>query len=85
MPSGGRGREHRRETGWARRRSESSRTLGLVNGWRPSCRIKESVKKLPFADAGLIGNPSRHPDNWVEVRKQQSLYWRVPTNQGYYK
>ena len=54
--------------------------------WRPKLAdLKSPVKKLPFADAGLIGNPlERNPDNWVEVRKQQSLYWRVPTNQGYY-
>ena len=54
--------------------------------WRPKLAgLKSPVKKLPFTDAGLIGNPlERNPDNWVEVRKQQSLYWRVPTNQGYY-
>src|SRR6266446_5111848 len=54
--------------------------------WRPKLAdMKSPVKKLPFADAGLIGNPlERNPDNWVEVRKQQSLYWRVPTNLGYY-
>ena len=54
--------------------------------WRPKLAdLKSPVKKLPFVDAGLIANPiERNPDNWVEVRKQQSLYWRVPTNQGYY-
>jgi prepilin-type processing-associated H-X9-DG protein len=36
-------------------------------------------------DSGLIGNPREpNPDNWVEVRNQQALYWRVPTNRGYY-
>ena len=54
--------------------------------WRPKlAALKSPVKKLPFTDAGLIGNPlERNPDNWVEVRKQQALYWRVPTNLGYY-
>jgi prepilin-type N-terminal cleavage/methylation domain-containing protein/prepilin-type processing-associated H-X9-DG protein len=54
--------------------------------WRPKlATLKSPVKKLPFVDSGLIGNPvERNPDNWVEVRKQQSLYWRVPSNQGYY-
>jgi prepilin-type N-terminal cleavage/methylation domain-containing protein/prepilin-type processing-associated H-X9-DG protein len=54
--------------------------------WRPKLSsLKSPVKKIPFADSGLIGNPlDRNPDNWVEVRKQQSLYWRVPTNQGFY-
>ena len=54
--------------------------------WCPKlATLKSPVKKLPFTDSGLIGNPrERNPDNWVEVRNQQSLYWRVPTNQGYY-
>jgi len=40
---------------------------------------------MVFADAGLIGNPREpKPDKWVEVPFQQALYWRVPTNQGYY-
>jgi prepilin-type N-terminal cleavage/methylation domain-containing protein/prepilin-type processing-associated H-X9-DG protein len=54
--------------------------------WRPKlATMKSPVKKLPFVDSGLIGNPlDKNPDNWVEVPNQQSLYWRVPTNQGYY-
>lgn len=54
--------------------------------WRPKlASMKSPSKKVPFADSGLIGNPlDRNPDNWIEVPKQQSLYWRVPTNQGYY-
>jgi len=54
--------------------------------WRPKLTtLKSPVKKLPFVDSGLIGNPrERNPDNWAEVRNQQSLYWRVPTNLGYY-
>lgn len=54
--------------------------------WRPKLTsMKSPSKKVPFADSGLIGNPlDRNPDNWIEVPKQQSLYWRVPTNQGYY-
>jgi prepilin-type processing-associated H-X9-DG protein len=54
--------------------------------WRPKLvTLKSPVKKIPFVDSGLIGNPrERNPDNWIEVRNQQSLYWRVPTNQGYY-
>jgi prepilin-type N-terminal cleavage/methylation domain-containing protein/prepilin-type processing-associated H-X9-DG protein len=54
--------------------------------WRPKlATLKHPVKKLPFADSGLIGNVAeRNPDNWVEVPNQQALYWRVPTNQGYY-
>jgi prepilin-type N-terminal cleavage/methylation domain-containing protein/prepilin-type processing-associated H-X9-DG protein len=54
--------------------------------WTPRlATLKNPVKKLPFVDAGLVANPiERNPDNWVEVRFQQALYWRVPTNQGYY-
>jgi len=54
--------------------------------WRPKLAgMKTPTKKAPFADSGLIGNPlDRDPDNWVEVPRQQSLYWRVPTNAGYY-
>jgi prepilin-type N-terminal cleavage/methylation domain-containing protein/prepilin-type processing-associated H-X9-DG protein len=54
--------------------------------WRPKlATLKSPSRKLPFVDAGLIANKlDKNPDNWVEVRKQQSLYWRVPTNQGYY-
>ena len=54
--------------------------------WRPKlATLKNPVKKIPFADSGLIGNPrDPNPDAWVEVRNQQALYWRVPTNQGYY-
>ncbi len=54
--------------------------------WCPKLSaMKNPVKKVPFVDSGLIANPrERDPDNWVEVSKQQSLYWRVPTNRGYY-
>jgi len=54
--------------------------------WTPKlASLKSPVRKLPFVDSGLIGNPlEKDPDNWIEVPKQQSLYWRVPTNQGYY-
>jgi prepilin-type N-terminal cleavage/methylation domain-containing protein len=54
--------------------------------WTPKlATLKNPVKKLPFVDAGLVANPiERNPDNWIEVRFQQALYWRVPTNRGYY-
>jgi prepilin-type processing-associated H-X9-DG protein len=54
--------------------------------WTPKLStLKNPVKKLPFVDAGLVANTlERNPDNWVEVPNQQALYWRVPTNQGYY-
>src|SRR5205814_9588786 len=54
--------------------------------WTPKlATLKTPVKKLPFTDSGLIANPlERYPDKWVDVRDQQALYWRVPTNQGDY-
>jgi prepilin-type processing-associated H-X9-DG protein len=34
----------------------------------------------------LIANiMDNNPDNWVEVPNQQALYWRTPTNRGYYE
>ena len=54
--------------------------------WTPKLStLKNPVNKLPFLDSGLISNPlDKNPDNWIEVPNQQALYWRVPTNQGYY-
>jgi prepilin-type N-terminal cleavage/methylation domain-containing protein/prepilin-type processing-associated H-X9-DG protein len=54
--------------------------------WTPKLNtLKHPVNKLPFLDSGLIANTlDPKPDNWVEVPNQQALYWRVPTNQGYY-
>jgi len=54
--------------------------------WVPKLStLKNPVKKLPFTDSGLMGNPlEKDPDKWVEVANRQSLYWRVPTNTGYY-
>jgi len=54
--------------------------------WVPKLStLKNPSKKLPIVDGCLIGNPlEKNPDNWIEVPNQQALYWRVPTNQGYY-
>jgi prepilin-type N-terminal cleavage/methylation domain-containing protein/prepilin-type processing-associated H-X9-DG protein len=54
--------------------------------WRPKLTdMKSPSKKLPFVDSGLLANPlEKDPDKWIEVPKQQALYWRVPTNRGYY-
>ncbi len=47
--------------------------------------IKRPVESVPTADAGLIQNPSeRNPDLWVEKPKQAFLYFRTPTNRGWY-
>jgi prepilin-type N-terminal cleavage/methylation domain-containing protein/prepilin-type processing-associated H-X9-DG protein len=55
--------------------------------WRPKLTpLKNPVKKIPFADSGLIANiMDNNPDNWIEVPNQQALYWRTPTNLGYYQ
>jgi prepilin-type N-terminal cleavage/methylation domain-containing protein/prepilin-type processing-associated H-X9-DG protein len=57
------------------------------SSWRPKLTpMKNPVKKIPFADSGLIANiMDNNPDNWVEVPNQQALYWRTPTNLGYYQ
>jgi prepilin-type N-terminal cleavage/methylation domain-containing protein/prepilin-type processing-associated H-X9-DG protein len=56
------------------------------DSWTPKLTtLKNPVKKLPFLDSGLIANKlEKDPDKWTEVPRQQSLYWRVPTNQGYF-
>jgi prepilin-type N-terminal cleavage/methylation domain-containing protein len=56
------------------------------DSWRPKLNsLKNPVKKLPFVDSGWISNArEKDPDQWVEVRGVQELYWRVPTNTGYY-
>jgi prepilin-type N-terminal cleavage/methylation domain-containing protein/prepilin-type processing-associated H-X9-DG protein len=54
--------------------------------WEPKLTsLTQPVKRMPFVDSGLIGNPrATNPDTWVEVPNQQALYWRVPSNLGWY-
>jgi prepilin-type N-terminal cleavage/methylation domain-containing protein/prepilin-type processing-associated H-X9-DG protein len=54
--------------------------------WRPKLgTLQHPVRKMPWADSGLLANRrEKDPDAWVEVRNQQALYWRTPTNRGYY-
>jgi len=56
------------------------------DAWRPKlAALKNPMKKMPFADAGLIANiMDQNPDNWIEVPNQQGLYWRTPSNQPWY-
>jgi prepilin-type N-terminal cleavage/methylation domain-containing protein len=56
------------------------------DAWRPKLStVKHPEKKLPFVDAGLIGNPDESkPDNWVEVPNEQALYWRGAANVPWY-
>jgi len=55
--------------------------------WTPKlATLNHPVNKIPFVDAGLIANPlDPNPDNWVEVPNEQALYWRCPSNTGYYE
>lgn len=47
--------------------------------------IKHPSETVPFADSGLIANSTeRDPDLWVEKKGMQELYYRTPTNVGYY-
>jgi prepilin-type N-terminal cleavage/methylation domain-containing protein/prepilin-type processing-associated H-X9-DG protein len=60
-----------------------------IGGWRENPAkltvIKHPVETVPYADAGLIANPTeRNPDLWVETKDQQTLYYRTPANSGYY-
>ena len=57
-----------------------------ATAWTPKLTtLKNPVNKLPFVDSGLIANTlDKNPDNWVEVANQQALYWRVPSNRGWF-
>ena len=47
--------------------------------------VKRPSESVPIADAGLIANTrEKDPDQWVEKPNQQFLYFRTPTNSGYY-
>jgi hypothetical protein len=40
---------------------------------------------IPWADSGYIENwQEKNPDKWVELPDSAYLYWRTPTNEGYY-
>jgi prepilin-type N-terminal cleavage/methylation domain-containing protein/prepilin-type processing-associated H-X9-DG protein len=48
--------------------------------------VKNPVQSIPWADSGLIDNwQEKDPDKWVEVKESAFLYWRTPTNLGYYE
>jgi prepilin-type N-terminal cleavage/methylation domain-containing protein/prepilin-type processing-associated H-X9-DG protein len=60
-----------------------------IGGWRTKparlTDVKHPVDTVPFADAGLISNPTeRNPDLWLETKDEQDLYYRTPANSGYY-
>lgn len=47
--------------------------------------IKNPTETVPMADSGLILNiKDKDPDAWVERKNSGFLYWRTPTNQGWY-
>lgn len=47
--------------------------------------VKRPSESVPTADAGLIVNTKeKDPDQWVEKKNSGFLYWRTPTNRGYY-
>jgi prepilin-type N-terminal cleavage/methylation domain-containing protein/prepilin-type processing-associated H-X9-DG protein len=47
--------------------------------------IKRPSESVPIADAGLVLNPrEKNPDQWVERANSGFLYWRTPTNRGYF-
>jgi prepilin-type N-terminal cleavage/methylation domain-containing protein len=48
--------------------------------------IKRPSESVPMADAGLIVNiREKDPDQWLEKKNSGFLYWRTPTNRGYYE
>ncbi|MCC6233923.1 MAG: prepilin-type N-terminal cleavage/methylation domain-containing protein [Verrucomicrobiales bacterium] len=47
--------------------------------------VKRPSESVPMADSGLIINTrEKDPDQWVEKKGSAFLYWRTPTNRGYY-
>ena len=47
--------------------------------------IKSPTETVPMADSGLILNiRDKDPDAWVEKKNSAFLYWRTPTNPGWY-
>ncbi len=47
--------------------------------------IKRPSESVPTADAGIIVNlREKNPDQWVEKPNSAFLYWRTPTNRGWY-
>ncbi len=47
--------------------------------------VKRPSESVPTADAGLIVNlREKNPDQWVERPNSAFLYWRTPSNRGYY-
>jgi prepilin-type N-terminal cleavage/methylation domain-containing protein/prepilin-type processing-associated H-X9-DG protein len=47
--------------------------------------IKRPSESVPIADSGLIRNTAeKDPDKWVEKPNSAFLYWRTPTNQGWF-
>jgi prepilin-type N-terminal cleavage/methylation domain-containing protein/prepilin-type processing-associated H-X9-DG protein len=60
-----------------------------IGGWREGpakiSAIKHPVETVPYADTGLIANPTeRNPDLWFEKKDMASFYYRTPDNTGYY-
>jgi prepilin-type N-terminal cleavage/methylation domain-containing protein/prepilin-type processing-associated H-X9-DG protein len=60
-----------------------------IGGWREGpakvSAIKHPVETVPYADTGLVANPTeRNPDLWIEKKDMQQLYYRTPANTGYY-
>ena len=47
--------------------------------------VKNPSESVPMADSGLIRNiKDKDPDLWQEKPNSAFLYWRTPTNTGYY-
>jgi prepilin-type N-terminal cleavage/methylation domain-containing protein len=54
--------------------------------WTPKLSdVKRPVLSIPWADSGYIENwQEKNPDKWVEIEDSAYLYWRTPTNLGYW-
>ncbi len=60
-----------------------------IGGWRdnPSkiTNIKHPSESAPYTDGALVSNPTqKDPNLWLETKDVNQLYYRTPSNEGYY-
>ena len=60
-----------------------------IGGWRENpaklTTIRHPSESAPYADGAEIANPTqKDPDLWLEKKDVNQLYYRTPSNEGYY-
>jgi len=54
--------------------------------WKPKISVvKHPCLAMPWTESGYVVNPQeKDPDKWVEFKNSAFLYWRTPSNKGYW-